>query len=335
MGVLFDGVIHVAGEQDTGKTMFAFSCGAQPEDIAFVDDDIKGVAVVEQIRSQNKGLGYYCNLVEKSYLMTELDFHKAGLEIISDLEKLVKTRGKKFEALIWDTWTRFEDSFHPWIVTYPQQFRKYWSPNGTIKGAEQWNESFKYEAQVINRLQGVARMVILTTHLKPENIAGRKTGKNIPAAKKTLEQKSLLRVYLRHNNDGPEPVGLILKRVSRQIVTDSGIDIVSILPRKMKPFTWERIRYYWDNPVGSRSLEDDEKPNEFELSILDGTLTEDQKEIMRMQDNPPAVVEEETVISDEIAAKMDMLKSEGKSNPIIAREVGLKVPEVVHYFLNK
>jgi hypothetical protein len=332
MPVLFKGIVHVSGELDTGKTMFAFSCGAQPEDIAFIDDDIKGASVVDQIESQKKKLGFYRNLYDASSGLTELKFFDKGIEIISDMEKEVEKRKKPFDAIIWDTWARFEGMFHPYVVTYPQKFRQYWSPNGVIKGAEQWKASFNLESEILNRLQKVGKLVILTSHLKPETIpGGKKTGKFIPDCKQPVAQKSLLRVYLRHNPDGPYPIGLILKRISRQVVGDKGIEIVSVLPRKMKPFTWERIRWYWDNPIGDRPLDANEKPDEYELSILDGTLTEDQKYILHSQ--PDVVPEEEEAplavnATPEVISRVKELKAQNKPNPVIARELELSVREV-------
>jgi len=333
-GVLFGGVIHVTGDNDSGKTLFAFSSGAMPADTAFIDDDLKGSAVVDQIMGQGHTLGHYRNLITEGEGLKEISFHKKCLGIIDDMRAKVAERGnKKFEVLIWDTWARFENTFHPYVHTNPSEFRTSWSPKGDIKGAEEWKAAFDYEGVIINRLQSVAKLVILVTHLKPENIAGRRTGKLIPDCKQPLVQKTLMRVYLRLNPDSPEPIGLILKRPSRQIVNENGISIVSVLPRKVKPFTWERIRYYWENPVGNRKLNADEMPDEWELSILDGTLTADQKKIMQLYDTPPVNTDDEAEPASALdqtglIEKVMKLKIEGKSNPLIAKELGISVKDV-------
>lgn len=329
-GVLFNGLVHVSGELGVGKTMFALSCGAMPEDMAFIDDDMKGEDVVNQLTDQGRSFGFYCNLITLGSGLKELAFHDACLGMISDLEKKVVERGSKFDALVWDTWARFENTFHPYVATYPNKFKQYWSPMGVIKGAEQWNEAFRYESEVINRLQQVAKLVILTSHLKPENIAGRKTGKNVPDVKKPVTQKCLLRVYLRHNPDSPEPIGLILKRPSRQVVSANGIDIVSILPRRMKPFTWSEIRKYWNEPIGNRPLNSSETPDAFELSILDGVLTIDQKEIMRLYDTAPVLSDDdtETVFSDDTILEVKNLKAAGTPIPMIAKKAGISISGV-------
>lgn len=335
MSVLFDGVIHVSGESDSGKSSFGFSTGALPKKIAFIDDDVKGANFVKQIEEQGGKLGFYVNLVSEGEGLKEISFHNKCLGIIDQLVQEAKKNGR-FDVLLWDTWTRFENTFHPYVNTHPGEFRSKWSPKGDIKGAEEWKESFNYESVIINKLQSVARLVILTTHLKPENIAGRRTGKMIPDCKLPLVQKPVLRVYLRHNPDSPEPIGLILKRPSKQVLTKEGIKIVSVLPRKMKPFTWDAIRYYWENPIGNRKLEEHESPDEYELSILDGTLTDDQKMVLRLHDTPPLMNDEEESggssnnddKNSNIVEKVLALKQSGKSNPLIAKELGVSVKDV-------
>ena len=60
---------------------------------------------------------------------------------------------------------------------------------------------------------------------------------------------------------------------------------MSVLPRKITPRAddeslWDTIAYYFENPVGLRELRSDEIPNEYELSILNETLTKDQQKTM-------------------------------------------------------
>jgi hypothetical protein len=301
--------------------MFAFSCGAQPEDIAFVDDDVKGKSTVDNIKAEGKDLGCYVDLRSRGTGKKELEFHQLCLSVIDELKAQVEKRGKPFDVLIWDTWTRFENTFHPYIVTYPTKFRQYWSPNGAIKGAEQWKESFRYEGEVLASLLNIAGLVILTTHLKPENISGRRTGKLIPDCKPPIINMSVLRVYLRHNSDGPAPVGLILKRPAKQTITEDGIEIVSVLPRKMKPFTWSEIRRYWKNPVGDRQMSKEELPDDWELSILDGTLTADQKKIWEAQEGLTEDPEEAPVFPAEIVDRARELKAGGSPLPTIVKTI--------------
>lgn len=266
------GLINVTGEPDSGKTLFALTTGAAPERTVFIDDDVKGRATVQEVMSAGREFGQYHNLVEKAQGLRELDFHAMCLKMIDEIEP------GKYDALIWDTWTRFENTFHPAVAANPTRFRQFYSPMGQIKGAEQWQASFDYEASVINDLLKRVPLVILTSHLKKDKDRVR----DIAESKKPLIQKSRMRVWLRNNPDGPEPIGLILKRLAKTIPTDNGLEAVSVLPRKMKPCTWKAILSRWDDPIGNRALTDDEKPNEFEMSILDGILTPDQKDALRL-----------------------------------------------------
>jgi hypothetical protein len=100
-GVVFSGITQIAGEPDTGKTMFAWSTGASPEDTVFIDDDVKGASIVAQIEDQGHKIGHYVNLMERGRDMKEIQFHMLGLTIIKEIEeKVAKERaGKRFEVL--------------------------------------------------------------------------------------------------------------------------------------------------------------------------------------------------------------------------------------------
>lgn len=284
------GVIQVTGEHDTGKTLFALSCGAEPKKIGFVDDDIKGRATVEQIGAEN--FGFYCDFVRSTAGMRELQTHEYGLETIERL------RQKNLDVVVWDTWTRFARTCHPYVVRNAAKFKEFWSPMGEIKGAEQWIAAFQYEAQLIEKLLDAAPLVLLVTHLKPHRIGKAKTGKEIPDSQKTLEEKCNMRIWLRHNPESPAPIGLVLKRIAKMQVDENGIHPVNVLPRKVNPCTWTRIIEYWNNPIGDRQPTANEVPNEYELSILDGTLTPDQKLIFQAEQK---AVEMELPLEEQIA----------------------------------
>ena len=61
------GLVHVTGEPDTGKTTFALSCGFQPSEIAFFDDDLKTQSIANQLKEAGTPLGYYANLDQRHY----------------------------------------------------------------------------------------------------------------------------------------------------------------------------------------------------------------------------------------------------------------------------
>jgi len=270
------GFIHVSGEPDTGKTTFALTAGFLPEQIAFFDDDIKTQAIADSLAEAGTPLGAYYNLTKLSLGMREIEFHDLVIGLINGLPK------NKFKVLAFDTWTRFENTFQPVVQKNPTRFKEFYSPMGAIKGAEMWKASFDYEAAVLDKLAQVAPLVILVTHLKDQSIGSVKTGKEIPDCKKPVVEKSRIRLWLRHNPDGPAPIGLVLKRLSKVSLTDGSLKAVNVLPRKLNPCTWERLLEYWTNPIGDRIPTAGEAPNNFELSILDGVLTEDQKDVLHI-----------------------------------------------------
>lgn len=264
------GIINVTGEPDTGKTWFAFSSGAAPERTAFFDDDVKGNAIVQDIKNAGRTIGLYRNLVHETNGMRELEFYQYCMKQLEGIEP------GQFDVLIWDTWTRLENTFHPVVASNPNKYRQFYSSMGAIKGAEQWQAAFHLEATVMQAMTQLAPLVILTSHLKKDM-----NKKEIAESKKPLIQKSRMRVWLRHTPGTPEPTGLMLKRLSKASFAGSGsMKPINVTHRKVVPFTWEKLLYYWEHPVGNSQPSPEEQLNEFELSILDGILTKDQKDAL-------------------------------------------------------
>ena len=299
------GILNVSGEPDSGKTWFALSSGALPERTAFIDDDLKGEAINDQVEAEGRKFAYYKSLIKEGAKMREIQFHEHCLAMLAELEE---NYHGKLDVLVWDTWTRFENTFHPYVLSAPNKFRQFYSPMGQIKGAEQWNASFEYEAVVLSMLTSIAPLVILTSHLKKNA-----SKLEIAEGKKPLIQKSRMRVYLRHSSDSPEPTGLVLKRLSKVSVGTSGMKPINVTHRKVHPFTWESLIHYWNNPVGNAQPGPEEQLNEFELSILDGILTKDQKAVLQL-----AVIDAEKEREEELrqrAAQQRVLRK-GKNGSV-------------------
>lgn len=326
MEPLFGGLVVVSGEHDSGKTVFSLTTGVPPEETVFVNADIKGKDVNDQIQKLSRSFAQYHDLVHDTAGMLELAYHDHCMKLISGIPAGVK-------VIVWDTWNSFETTFQPYVLAHQNQFRASWSSKGDIHGAQIWQSSFDLETQVIDTLLQKCGLLILTTYLKDESINGKKSGKQIPDGKKPLIQKSQMRLFLRHNPESPAPIGLVLKRIARFEVNEmGGIEAVSVLPRKINPCTWEKIRWYWENPVGDRPLLPEEKPDEYELSLLDGTLTEDQKMVLKLT---PVDEEEESSIpttaedNPEIIAQVKALKGEGKTIKDIMAITSLRLPAVM------
>ena len=324
-------MIQITGEPDTGKTLFALQSGAMPEETVFIDADVKGRATVEQLLKAGFKFGMYVDMVSGISGMKEVAHHEYGLEVI---EKIAKLPEKKRRVICWDTFEPFEKTFKPFVTRNPGDFRDYYSPMGSIKGAEQWLASFDYEAEIINKLVGLCELLILVSHVKNYNISGKRVdGKFIPDNKKPVMQKALMRIWLRHNPESPVPIGLVLKRLGKTTAKKGvGIRAQNVLPRRVAPeleeeSLWDAIKRYWKKPIGNRKPEAHEAPNKFELSILDGTLTEDQKIAFKAALVQEA--QEEELFGDSKLEEAREMQEDGKNFPEIAEYFGKSVPEAV------
>jgi hypothetical protein len=275
------GIIHVTGEHDTGKTLFALQCGARPNKICFFDDDVKGRATIEQLKSSGVEFGAYYDLNELHRGKREVEFHQAIMGILDEIKPT------QYEVIIFDTWTRFASTCRAMVLKSPNSYREHWSAMGKIKGAEQNQEATRLETQILGYLGTLAETVIVTTHLKDHYLNDARTGKQIPAGSKALESVPTFRIWLRMNPNGsPVPIGLVLKRPSKSFWSEGkqAIDTTNVMPRKIVPgdgdtSLWDVIWRYYENPIGDGQTS---QPDEYELSILDGTLTKDQARTLRL-----------------------------------------------------
>lgn len=330
--ILFPGIVNVFGLPDVGKTTFALECGSPPEKICFIDDDVKGKSIALEFEAAGHPFGKFVNLTAETEGMLETEFHKYVIDLIDGIED------NKYETIIFDNFSRFENSFHPWVLTHQKEYKQNWSPMGVIHGAEIWLKAFDYEALILDKMQEKAPLLIITAHMKNENLSGRRTGKFIPDVKRPLIQKSLFRILLRRSDDGsPIPTGIILKRISKKVVTENGIEVVNILPTKVPHITWKRIREYYENPVGNKPPSPEEALTEHEMSFLDSSvLTEDQKLVMRFAMEAAKAEEEEDNEGEKtLKEQMRAMKDDGSSFADIAKAFDTEPAVVVKLLKDK
>lgn len=347
MSILFSGLIHVTGSSDVGKTTFALECGAQPENIVFLDSDIKGKSVADQIIGKNRKFAMYRDLVLETKGLREIAYHDYVMKII---DEILNHKGD-IDAIIFDTFSQFESTFKPVVSKNPSKFREYWSPMGQIRGGEEWQEAQRYEGEVINRLLQKTKLLIITSHLKPYRIGQKEiSGKFIPRCQKPIEEKSMFRLWLMNNPSGrPVPQALVLKRLSDRRITENGIRTVNILPRKLVPLEnesslWDTVARYWNEPFGDRIPFPEETPNEYELSILEGTLTPDQKVALRLvlaDSETELAATEEVGLTEKNADVMDAIRSyiaehpDYKNDEVLKNVEGATVPLIIKAKMNK
>ncbi len=126
---------------------------------------------------------------------------------------------------------------------------------------------------------------------------------------------------------GPAPIGLLFKRLSKVEANENGIVPVNVLPRKVNPCTWGRILDYWNDPIGDREPSAEETPNDFELSILDGVLTEDQKDALRVNR-----VEAETKQKEENALRRIELETRLSNTVQASKEPEFTLDDLINAF---
>jgi hypothetical protein len=312
------GIIHITGEHDTGKTLMALQA-CHPRDTIFFHDDVK------QPDISPKEFKQYHDLVQECQDMTLFPFREHVIKLIADIPEC--------GSIVFDTWTRFATASRNYAVKNPDQFIKksemVMTHDLKVLGAQRWRAAHDYEAKIISVLSHKAPLVILVTHLKDEIRGNAKTGKQIADAGKSLDRVCNFRVWLRHNQNSGVPIALVLKRLALPTVSKNGVGMINILPRRIKPLqnessVWQAIERYKNNPVGNRQPTKDEMPTPFELSILDGILTPDQKEVW--QANLRAQQMELINIQDNAKIRAQELMAAGKNIIEISQVIDMEYP---------
>jgi hypothetical protein len=279
------GIIEITGEHDTGKTLAAlfanYQHGVPLNKIAFFHDDVKYPGYSPD------DFGLFVDLVKETHGMKLFQYRQYVLD------KLEEVKPGQFDLVIFDTWTKFGESLRNYVISNRYQFRSkdefIMQHDLKVVGAQSWKDAHNHEASIAGQIASKAGCLIVTSHLKAHYAGGARTDKQIDELGKAWDKICNLRLWLRHNQDSGVPIILVLKRIHKGTVGKDGKPLtVDVLPRRIKPLEneqsiWEAISRYWQEPVGGRELTPDEKPTPFELSILDGTLTEDQKEVWRAE----------------------------------------------------
>jgi hypothetical protein len=261
------GMVAVISNYGVGKTTFALECGYHPRDMIFINDDVKEVGFENEFKE-------YVDLVAISKKKKLLDLHVHCLDLIKRLPKS--------KVIIWDTWTQFQSTFPVYVKAHLNEFRNpnEWSAMGKMKTGEIYKEAYRYEGAILSELKTKCDLLILTFHLKQHyenNVAI--PNKLKPGHDRAIEKYADLRIWLTPNPDDQIPIGLVMKNISKRYVTENGIRTSQVLPLRLPYANWNHISDYWDEPIGDRETLDYERPNEFELSLIEGTLTLEDKRL--------------------------------------------------------
>lgn len=316
------GIIGVSGGVGVGKTSFALGIGVPPQRIAYWTWDVKRTGVEDDFGQHYSFLGI-------QQTGTELDMCN---EVHAAMMAL---KPGEFDVLILDAWELFVATIIPFILKNEKKLKTHWFGGGEWKQRQMYGYAGTYEAAVLENLQAKVPLIIALAHVDYRYVdigvdKKVKTGKKIPKFSKSFRQKALAMFFLQRNSLHPMPTALVLKNLAkRQFVPGTGIQSVNVLPPRLdqRVFNdwesrdyislWDIIRYYFDNPVGTRSLRNYEIPNEYERSFIEETLTKDEKEALEFNKHLLLMTE----MGDEIKG----MYAEGVPLPLIAQKTGTTI----------
>ena len=310
------GTVAVIGNYGTGKTTFALECGYHPKDIVFINDDVKDVPFEKDFKK-------YVDLVAETKGLKILELHQHCLNLIDSLPES--------KVIIWDTWTNFGSTFFHYVKANEKEFRnpKEWAGKPSMKAGEWHNEAWRYEGGQLTKLRNKCDLLIVTFHTKQHyenNVAI--PGKYKPGHDRAITKYSDLRIWLIQNPDSTVPSGLVLKNVGKYTLGKDGIETVQMLPQKLFECNWKTIRQYYDNPIGSRQPEAHELADAFELSLISGSLTAEEKRLyeasikfVESQNRDEEIEQLANMKEHDKALKTRVQELNGKPLPLILKQI--------------
>jgi hypothetical protein len=96
---------------------------------------------------------------------------------------------------------------------------------------------------------------------------------------------------------------------------------------------WDSIERYYNNPIGNRKPNIDETPDDFEMSIVQGTLTPDQRIswLYALKEQKQIEAETALILQAENKTKAIELQQDGKGLMDIAKELNVPLADVVKW----
>lgn len=293
MTVLVSGLMHVYGPPSSGKTLFALTTGAEPTKTAFLDGDAsKGKEFATQL-----GIKEYKDLTTLCDGLTEVEHFKKFRDVISELPN-------GLELIVWDNPKAVFNGAHSYVATNRSEFREKWASQGGFAGGQEWVITRQVLLpRIYSQLLKKATLVIICSHEREQtDRAGVYTGFMEPNADNSLRTESGIVIRLGKDSREPEksaPVGLVIKNHAK--INKSGVP-VRIFPERLAPATWAKIKYYLGNPVGDNVLSAAEKPDEFEIHLIEGTLNPEQKRLYEWRREMALIKADSSLAEDIVSA---------------------------------
>ena len=301
MSVLMTGLVHVFGPPSSGKTTFAVTASDEPEKkVCFLDgDSSKGKNMAEDL-----GIKNYYDLNAMWGDLDELEYHNEFLKLLNGF------KDDSFDVLILDNSTNFFRGAHSYVDKNRSKFRKVWSPSGKYANMQVYTEMRKkHLPAVYTKMQRKAKLVIIITHLQDAyDDAGVKTGAQVAEADESLLVSAgvVIRMATNTRRNDFAPVGLLIKKYRPQFIP-SERRVVNVFPDRLDPCTWQTIEYYLNNPVGLKeSLDEHEIPDEFEVSLIRGSLTPEQQRVHEFNKQMALLRASEEIAEEVLALAVEM-----------------------------
>jgi hypothetical protein len=325
--VVVTGLVHVTGPPGGGKTMFAITA-AKPENTAFLDGDA----------SKSKGLCH--DLGVKKYV--DLTLACQGQTEVEQFETLLKTvedLPSGLDLIVWDEPIAQMLGAHSYVTLNRPKFRELWNSMGPIAGGQAWKQTRKVLfPRLYSLLLSKAKLVIICTHQKAERDAKQVlTGSMIPDVDPSLNVDAGLVIRIgpnTRNADTQIPSGLVLKNTG--YVDKATMTPVAVLPLRLPKCTWPAIAEYVLNPISKREeLLEEEKPDEFEYHLIQGTLNPEQVRVYKLARALQAMAAEQEE-GEAIMESVFLLRTDNKdmAPPLLANkiltELAPSYPDLTH-----
>lgn len=157
-----------------------------------------------------------------------------------------------------------------------------------------------------------------------------------------LSRLSSLMLWLVPNVGNPDgaPAALVLKaRKGRMIAVDGEWEVRRVLPQRIPHFTWADVKRYENHPADLANPSPGEVPTDGEHDMISEMLTDEQMKLMVVgaqlelemakQDPVIGAVPPNEGPSEELKSEVLKLSKDGIPYPMIAKQVGMPLPQVV------
>jgi len=203
-----------------------------------------------------------------------------------------------------------------------------------------------YENMIESFYQRGVEVVGISTHIKPVWMDDKPIMNKVKPGGRiaVLSRLSSLMLWLVQDdtNEDGAPAALVLKaRLGKMVADNGGWKVQRVLPKRIPRFTWSEIDRYMEYPANMADPASGELPSSSEIDMISEFLTDEQMKLMVIG----AEMERDLArqgkgvlnngiesllgdVSDEIQGEVGILFASGVPAPLIAKRIGLSLPQV-------